>query len=309
VVDHDRVYLFGPEGMLHCVAVQDGHLLWRKNTAEEFAVEPNFFGVGSSPLVEGDLLIAQIGGRPPRGQESGLVAMDKKTGQVRYAITGELASYSSPVAATIQGRRWGFAFARGGLVGFEPATGKVDFHYPWRARIRESVNICTPVVAGDLVFVSEAYGVGSSVLRVRPGGYEVVWADRRDRPPSMASYFDTPVHVDGFLYGSSGQGRSEAELRCVELSTGKIRWSRPDLGRCSLLFVDGFFVCLGEDGVLRLLKTSPDGYQEVAQAILRSPSGEPLLEPPAWAAPVLSHGLLYVRGKNRLVCLELIPAR
>ena len=29
----------------------------------------------------------------------------------------------------------------------------------------------------------------------------------------------------------------------------------------------------------------------------------------AWAAPVLSHGLLYVRGANRLVCLELIPGR
>jgi hypothetical protein len=33
-----------------------------------------------------------------------------------------------------------------------------------------------------------------------------------------------------------------------------------------------------------------------------------LLRAPAWAAPIISHGLLYVRGKDRLVCLELIPA-
>ena len=34
-----------------------------------------------------------------------------------------------------------------------------------------------------------------------------------------------------------------------------------------------------------------------------------LLKYPAWAAPVLSHGLLYVRGRDRLVCLELIPGK
>ncbi len=39
------------------------------------------------------------------------------------------------------------------------------------------------------------------------------------------------------------------------------------------------------------------------------PQAAPLLEYPCWAAPILSHGLLYVRGKDRLVCLEVIPAR
>jgi hypothetical protein len=36
---------------------------------------------------------------------------------------------------------------------------------------------------------------------------------------------------------------------------------------------------------------------------------QPLLQYPAWAAPILSHGLLYVRGKDRLVCLQLIPVK
>ena len=30
---------------------------------------------------------------------------------------------------------------------------------------------------------------------------------------------------------------------------------------------------------------------------------------PFWAAPVLSHGLLYVRGGYYLLCLELIPPK
>jgi hypothetical protein len=83
-------------------------------------------------------------------------------------------------------------------------------------------------------------------------------------------------------------------------------WSQPGLRRSSLLYVDGHFLCLSEDGVLRLIKATPKGYQQVAESIVReTPDGAPLLKPPAWAAPIISHGLLYVRGDDRLVCLRL----
>jgi outer membrane protein assembly factor BamB len=315
VVDLDRVYTFGPEGVLHCVRVADGSVAWRKNTSEEFRVVPNFFGVGSTPVIEGDLLIAQIGGSPPgspdimtgetRGAGSGIVAFDKRTGALKYKITDELASYSSPTLATINGRRWGFVFTRGALVGFEPATGKVDFQCPWRARSITTVNICNPVVAGDLVFVSEAYGVGSSVIKVRPGGYDVVWQDGRKRDRAMLAYWNTPVHVDGFLYGSNGMG-SDADLRCIEMSTGKLKWSEPEVRQCSLLGVDGRLVGLGVDGTLYLIQANPEKCEVLSRAVLKDAKGSPLLQSPARAAPLLSHGLLYVRGSDRLVCVELI---
>jgi outer membrane protein assembly factor BamB len=319
VVDGDRVYILGPEGSLHCVSARDGKALWTVHTSSEFGVVPNFFGVGSTPVVEGELLICMVGGSPPnspgietgdvRGQGSGIVAFDKLTGKVRYKITDELASYSSPVTATIGDRRWGFVYARGGLVGFEPSTGKVDFHHPWRAPMIPSVNICNPVVGGDLVFVSEAYGMGSSVVKVRPGGCDVVWKDGRKRDRSMSCYFDTPVLVEGHLYGSSGQGKHEAELRCVEMATGTVKWSEPGLSRCSLLHVDGHFVCLAEDGAVRLLRVNPEKYEEVRKVVLKSGAGDLLLKEPAWAAPVLSHGLLYLRGRDRLLCLDLMPPK
>jgi outer membrane protein assembly factor BamB len=318
VVDGDRVYVLGVEGMLHCLQVADGKVVWKKDTTLEFGVVQNFFGVGSTPLVEGDLLICQIGGSPAgspgiqsgevKGNGSGVVALDKRTGALKYKISDELASYSSPLTATIGGRRWGFLFARGGLVAFEPATGRIDFQYPWRARILESVNASNPVVSGDLVLISECYGVGSSVLKVKPGGYEVVWSDGRKRDRALMTHWNTPIHLDGYVYGSSGRHTQEAELRCVELATGMLQWSQPRLTRASLLYVDGHFVCLGEDGALRLVKANPKEYQEVGRLVLKSAQGEPLLKYPAWAAPILSHGLLYVRGKDRLVCLELIPS-
>jgi len=317
VVDDDRVYVYGPEGMLHCVRVTDGKELWKKDTSKDFGVVQNFFGVGSTPIIEGDLLIALIGGSPPgspdvgsgdvRGNGSGIVAFDKRSGALKYKVTDELASYSSPMTATIGGRRWGFVYTRGGLVGFDPATGKVDFNYPWRARSIPTVNICNPVVAGDLVLVSEAYGVGSSVVKVRPGGYDVVWSDGRKRDRSLMAYWNTPIHVDAHFYGSNGM--SGEDLRCIEAASGKVKWSDSDLRQCSLLLVDGHFVALGEDGELRLLKVNPERCEVVAKATLKSPTGASLLQSPARAAAVLSHGLLYVRGIDRLVCVELIPPK
>jgi hypothetical protein len=218
--------------------------------------------------------------------------------------------------ATVGDRRWCFVLTRGGLVGLEPATGKVDFHFPWRARNLESVNASNPVVVGDRVFISETYGPGSALLKVKPGSAEVVWSDEKKAPgdKAMQCHWMTPIHHDGYLYGCSGRHRGGSELRCIELATGKEMWSQPGLTRCSLLMVDGHFVCLSEDGELRLLKVNPKKYDEVSKLVVRDPKetaedAPSLLKEPCWAAPVLSHGLLYVRGEGHLVCLELIPEK
>jgi outer membrane protein assembly factor BamB len=325
VVDGELVYILGAEGMLHCLRTQDGSLVWKVDTFRRFGVGQNFFGVASVPVIEGPLLIVQVGGSDAaphsypsldeKGNGSGLVAFDKLTGQIKYQATNELASYASPVLATIAGRRWCFVFARGGLIAMNPRTGQVDFHFPWRARTLESVNASSPVVVGDRVFISETYGPGSALLRVKSGSYGLVWSDAdKGRNKSMQCHWSTPIYYGGYLYGCSGRHTNNAELRCIEFDTGKVMWSRPGMARTSLLFVDGHFICLGEDGMLYLVKVNPREYEEVSRLEVRDPvskagSGAPLLEYPCWAAPILSHGLLYVRGKDRLVCLELIPQR
>lgn len=320
VVDGNRVYIFGPEGMLHCVAVSDGKLLWTIDTAATFHVVQNFFGVGSAPVVEGELLIVQIGGSPPgrprtlldtrdpvQGNGSGIVAFNKWTGEGVYQITDELASYTTPILVTIDGRRWCFTFARGGLVGFEPRTGTVDFHYPWRAKKFESVNASNPVVVGDLVFISETYGLGSSLLQVRPGGYEVVWKDsERRRNKAMQLHWNTAIHHKGYLYGYSGRHSRGCELRCVELRTGKVVWSHRVHERGSLLYADGHFISLGEFGTLTLIRPTPEKLDVVSKVQLTDEHGKERIRYPAWAAPVLSNGFLYLRGKDRLVCLDLM---
>lgn len=323
VIDGDLVFLYGVEGMLHCLRATSGEVVWKLDTRSEFGVVQNFFGVGSTPIALGDLLIVQVGGSPPGSDQiadftkvpsngTGVVAFEKTTGKIRYRIGDELASYSSPVLATIDGRRWCFVFARGGLLAFEPTTGKLDFHFPWRADILESVNASNPVVVDDQVLISETYGPGSALLKVRSGGSDVLWTDARKSPrtKSLQLHWMTAIHHDGYVYGSSGRHEENAELRCVELATGKVMWSVPNLTRSSLLMVDGHFVCLSEDGALRLLRVNPKKYDVVSEMEVVDPdTRQPLLKYPCWAAPILSHGRLYVRGEDRLVCLELIPKK
>ncbi|PQO48114.1 PQQ-binding-like beta-propeller repeat protein [Blastopirellula marina] len=318
IIDGDRVYLYGAEGELHCVSIPEKKLLWKRNLSQEYNVVPNFFGVGSSPVVFEDKLLVMVGGSPAEfkglgpyqidritGNGSGIVALDKKTGQEIYKISDELASYASLTLAEIDGRPWCFAFLRGGLLGFDPRDGKIDFHYPWRAAKLESVNASVPVVVGNEVFISECYAVGSTLLRVKPGGYEVVWHDElRSRDHAMETHWNTAVYHDGYLYGSSGRHSAQAELRCIEWKTGKVMWAERGLSRCSLLLVDEHLICLSEYGPLLLLKANPEKYEEVSEVTLRDAAGNQLLRAPAWAAPILSDGRLFVRGEDRLVCLK-----
>jgi hypothetical protein len=173
-------------------------------------------------------------------------------------------------------------------------------------------------VVGNKVLITECYGPGSAFLEVKAGAAKVLWTDdaKPARAKSLMCHWMTPIHVGGYVYGSSGRHSKDAELRCVELATGKVMWREKGLGRSSLLLVDGHFVCLSEDGPVRLLRVNPKMYDEVSRVDLRpiGADGKPdpaveLLEPPCWAAPILSNGLMSVRGKERLVCLELIPVK
>lgn len=322
VVDGERVYTMGAEGVLQCVRADDGKTLWRIDTSKDFNVVQNFFGVGSTPLVWRDLVIANIGGSPPNSPTdvyaangfvesngSGVVAFDKHTGQVRWKTGDDLASYASPIAAQHEGQDIVYVFARSGLLAIDPVRGAVRAHFPWRSRRLESVNASSPVAIGSEVFISETYEVGSALVRFTGTDFEEIWTDRnRRRNRAMALHWNTPIAHDGYLYGSSGYHSPEAELRCVEWHTGKVMWSEPGMGRSSLTFVDGMLVCLSEDGTLRIVRATPDRYDERAEWELSASDGTPLLNYPAWSAPALAQGRLYVQGANRLVCLTLIKA-
>jgi outer membrane protein assembly factor BamB len=279
--------------MLTCVKMADGSLIWQVDTKKEFHPRKGFFGVGCSPLVEGDAVLLNVGG----AGGAGLVAFDAGTGHVLWKTSNDEASYSSPAAATVRQRRYVFFFTRAGLLAVNPADGTVQFHFPWRSTMNASVNAATPVIIDDTVFLSACYGTGAVLLRVRDKGVETVWSG----DDILSNHYATSVCDRDFLYGIDGRadpGFSPApSLRCVELKTGKIRWRENSVGAGTVLLAGGQLLILTEGGELIRASATPDGFQPADRAQIM-PDG-------VRACPALANGFLYARSKDKLFCLNL----
>jgi outer membrane protein assembly factor BamB len=329
LLTEERCYTFGAEGKLACLELKTGKLIWQRDTGIDWNVPAAFFGVGSTPILEGDLLLVMVGGQP----NSGMVAFDSKTGKTVWESVGEKnwqgqpmiawpgerkvnwqswekqASYATPVAATIHGQRHILCLMRQGLVSLDPKTGAVNFSFWFRSTANDSVNAMSPMVVDDLVFISGAYyKVGSVVLRVKPDGKSVeeVW-----RSTVLEMHWSTPIYHNGNLYAFSGRNEPDARFRCVEFQTGKVLWDRDErwpphstpqpkvYGRGSAILADGKLIVLGEGGLLGLFKVNPKQPEEISRW------QGPQLHYPCWAAPVLSRKRLFLRSEDRLVSLNL----
>src|SRR6185503_4136715 len=114
-----RVYTFGAEGALHCLDFATGKKIWSVDTKAEFKADKGYFGMACSPLVENNAVLVNIGG----ANGAGIAAFDKVTGKLVWKATDDEASYSSPTAATVNGKRRVLFFSRAGLAVLVPATG------------------------------------------------------------------------------------------------------------------------------------------------------------------------------------------
>lgn len=288
VVSGSAIYTFGAEGQLHAIDLARGTRLWSVDTMRRFEVPKAFFGAGGSPLVEQGRVIANVG-----GPSAGIVAFDAKTGDVLWTATDHAASYSSGVGATLGGRRHALFLTREGLVGLDPASGRLFFQQPWRARMAASVNAATPVVAGDLVFVSAEYGPGAGVLRVEGTRLVPLWSSDE----ALTNHYATSVHHEGYLYGFHGRQELGPSLRAVEVRTGSVAWSEEQFRAGSVTLVGNRLLVLREAGELLLAEATPRRFTPLARAQVLGGVVRPY--------PALSDGILYARNENTLVALDL----
>jgi len=286
-----RVFAHGSDGFLRCVEASGGKRLWSVDTAERFGTEDGFFGRVCSPLVEGDRVILNVGGR----EGAGIVAFDVKDGTVVWKSTDHEAGYASPVAATIGGRRYVFVFTRAGVVALNPADGSVYFQKRYRARAHASVNAATPLVLGDKLFVSASYNVGAGLWQIGDGEPQVIWS----ADDVLSNQYATSVHRDGFLYGFDGRSATGFRLRCVGAATGKVCWTVDPFPEGSLILAGDHLLILTAAGELIAAPASPEGFKPAARASI--------LGNETRAQPALAGGFYYARGPKKLIAIDLRP--
>jgi outer membrane protein assembly factor BamB len=290
VIHQGAVYAFGGGGNLHAVSLADGKKLWSRALYKEYGAKDGYFGAGSSPIVEGDKLLVNIGGAK---QKAGLVAISLKDGKTIWKATEELASYSSPVATTVGGVRHVIFVTRFSLMSVDPANGKVRFSIPFGKR-GPTVNAANPVLLDRSIFVTASYGIGSMLAKIDDkGGAKITWR----HADALSSQYTTGVVHKGLMYCVDGrQDGPPGKLVCLDPMTGKPRWSKADFGIATLILADKKLLILKATGQLVLAEASAKGYRELSSARVSTATCR--------ALPALSDGRLYIRDEKSLMCFD-----
>ena len=289
VISGGRVFTHGADGWLHGLDFATGKKLWAVDTRRVFDAPKGYFGVATSPLVDGERVMVNVGGKT-----GGVVAFDVATGKTVWTSTSDEASYSAPVIAEIAGQHTAVFFTRTGLVALDPSNGNVRYQYRWRARMAASVNAAAPVVVKDQIFLSASYGTGAVLLQVANNAVTPLWSGDE----SMSNHYSTSVFKDGYLYGFEGRQEFGQRLRCVELATGKVMWDVEGFGAGSLLIAGEALVIMRESGELALAPASPKAFRFASRA--------QLLPGVVRAFPALAGGRYFVRNDRQLSAFDLL---
>jgi outer membrane protein assembly factor BamB len=189
---------------------------------------------------------------------------------------------------TLAGKKQVVVFDGHGLAGYDPLDGTSLWRYPWQ---NFALNNCAqPIQVGEnRLFASSGYSLGSVFLefdsKLQP---KDVWKPTNQ----FRCKFNSPVMRDGHVYGLD-----EGMLACLDLKTGKRVWKKGRYGFGQLLLVGDTLLIQAENGVIHLVRATPQGPTPLAKM--------PALSGRAWNEPVVSHGRLLVRNPAEAVCYEL----
>jgi outer membrane protein assembly factor BamB len=288
--DDGKVYVYSSRMALLCLDAATGKQIWVCNMLKEHAGRNIHWESAASPLIDGDLVFIAGG-----GIGESLLAFNKRDGQVVWKGEDDKMTQSTPVAATILGERQIIFYTQNGLVSVVPKTGAVLWRYPFPYKTSAAIS---PVVSGDIVYCSEAYGIGASACRISKSadGFEAtrLWF----QPASViSSHWSTPVCAGGYIYGLFGQAKfGQAPLKCVEMATGQVMWSRDGFGPGGCTLVNGHVLVLSDAGDLALVKATPKAYTEVARSHI--------LAGKCWNYASISNGRIYARSTKEGVSLD-----
>ena len=274
------VYTLSKRGLAYCLDAKTGAVVWQCDLVARHGMRVPTWGFGGSPYRYGDLVIYNAG-------THGL-ALRALDGTLAWKTGTDRPGYATPVPFVSGGQESLLLMGEKTFAAVLPQTGKVLWEYPWVTS--NQANITDPVVDANQIFISTGYQKGSALFDVASGRVTQRWFQK-----NMQTFLNTAVLWQGYLYGPNDNGKA---LTCVELSTGRIVWTRTGFGNGSVTLADGRLIFLSETGQLCIVPASPTGYRETGKG--------PILTGRCWSVPVLAHGKIYARSAaGTVVCVTL----
>jgi outer membrane protein assembly factor BamB len=186
--------------------------------------------------------------------------------------------------------------------GYDIETGKEI----WKMRGGGDIPIPTPIVAHNLIYITNAHGGMSPIYAVRvsaagdislaentSSNKYIAWSYERN-----GNYIPTPIVYKEYLYCCSDRGR----LSCIEAGTGKLLY-RESLSSSSAavsaspVAADGKIYCTAESGDIFVVRAGPEfkliGVNKMNEICM--------------ATPAISQGTLFFRTRHHLVAVAEQP--
>ena len=287
-ISKGQVFVYDSSMILYCLSAKSGKTIWQVDVIQEYNGKNITWKNASSPLVVNDLVIV-IGGGP----KESMLGFDRVSGKLRWKTGSETATHATPAYASIHGQKQVIFLCRSGLVSLNPKNGEEL----WRQKFSYKVSsAASPVVAGEYVFCSAGYGVGAGLFKISKKNQlfsrEQIWRKRNE----LMVHWSTPLFFEGNLYGIFGfKEYGKAPLQCVDLISGKIRWSQPGFGPGNLIRSGNKLLVLSDDGELVIAGANPKKYIELER--------KKILSGKCWSTPILGNNILLARSTQEAVAL------
>lgn len=294
-VDSGRVYHLSGAGVLGCFDAKTGAAIWSVDVLKRFNGRNIQWGLAESVTVDGDKVLCC-----PGGEQIGVIALDKLTGETIWACKGigDKPAYASGVVVEYGGLRQFITMMSASAVGVEIETGRLLWRHEREAPY--DVNVASPVYHDGHVAISTTWGRGATLLRLNVRGrdcsVEQVWHN-----PEFDIEHGGFIFLDGFLYGLADGDHKRRHWACVRWETGEKTYDAKGPGKRSAAtsYADGMLYLLGDDRKVALVPATPGGFEITSQFEL--PKGP---EGPTWAHPVIHGGRLYLRHSDWLYAYD-----
>ena len=288
-IHDDRVYTLGATGLLNCVKLESGELVWSINILDDNNATMLEWGMSGSPLLVDGMVVINAGGQ----NGASLVAYDSRLGEKVWSAGNARASYSSPLIATFAGVRQIVILNQTSITGHDIESGTVLWSATWRGM---HPKVAQPIpLPDDRYFVSASYGVGSALFDVSKDDAGVFSSSRQWKNARMKAKFTNLVYLNGFIYGLD-----DGRLVCLNVETGRRQWkagSDGHYGHGQLILVGDILLIQAESGAVVLVSASSDNHQELYRFAA--------LEEKTWNNPTLAGNYLLVRNHKTAACFEL----
>jgi len=289
----EKVYAYTGEGVLVCLNLADGKLVWKHDVPSELKGKPADYGMACSPLVVGKNVLVAAG-----APQAAVAAYDAESGKLAWTAGDDPAGYSSPALLDVGGQKQIVVFTGASAIGLAPDKGTLLWRYPYETDY--DANIATPLAHRGQILLSSGENHGSVLLGLRQDGDKFVpremWTSQ-GASSKLRNEWQTSMLLDNHLYGFDNVGSAGpvTHLTCVEVATGKPAWQQARFGKGNLIAADGKLFISTMKGELALVRATPKAYEELGRATVLGSTRQ---------APSLANGRLYLRDDKDIVCLD-----